>query len=212
MWYHAESVAGSSGDEITSWDDSGPNGWTLVGSSGSSPYLTNSSEINGKKWLSFDGSNDFLKHGHGSLSQPTTVFALVKFDGLPAASASVLDGTNASTRMLLGITSAGAFQISGGTSLSSSSSLVQAGHWVLLEATFNGSTTSDIRTNAAAVQTGDAGTQAASGLYVGQRQAGGRYLDGGPATILIYQTNLASTDRASIRAWVTNTFGAYETW
>lgn len=212
MWYKASVISDATGTEVTTWDDSSPSGFDLVGTAGAAPYVTNSSEINGQKWLSFDGSNDILKHGLGALAQPTTVFALCKFDGLPAASATVLDGTNASTRMLMGITSAGAFQISGGTALTSAGSLVDTGNWVLFEATFKASPSAAIITNGVSQLTGDAGSQAASGLFVGQRQATARYLDGGLAEILIYTNDVSSDDRTAIREYFTTKFGAYSTW
>lgn len=212
MWYKADAISASVGDEVTTWQDSSTSGWDLVGTAGATPYYTNSSEINSKPWLKFDGSNDFMRHGNGSLAQPCTAFSLVRFDVLPAASATVLDGTNSTTRMLMGITSAGAFQISGGTALSSAGSLVQTQQWVLFEATFNGATGGQIITNATTIQSGDAGTQASSGLYVGQRQATGRYLNGGLAEILIYTNNVSSGDRSSIRDYFTTKYGAYATW
>lgn len=211
-WYRASAISSSAGTEITSWSDSATTGWTLYGVAGSSPYVTNSSEINGQKWLNFDGASQTMRHTNGALAQPCTVFTVLKFHALPPVSGSVLDGTNAAGRMLVGITSAGAFQISGGTSLSSASSLVPTGKWMIYEASFKASPNAAIITNGVSVQTGDAGSQAAAGLFVGQRQAGGRLFNGGLAEILIYTNDVSAGDRTSIRDYFYSKYGAASTW
>lgn len=82
LWLDADAITGlSDGDPVATWEDQSVNERDFTqGTAGYKPtYQTN--ELNGLSIVRFDGSDDFLESASISISQPMTVYSVVKRTG-----------------------------------------------------------------------------------------------------------------------------------
>ncbi|NJK91334.1 MAG: hypothetical protein HC904_05570 [Blastochloris sp.] len=80
LWLRADSMAGSSGTAVSLWEDQSGNGVNVSqGAAGNRPNLQ-TSVINGKAVIRFDGSNDFMQGNVNSTLKPSnhTIIAVAK--------------------------------------------------------------------------------------------------------------------------------------
>ncbi len=132
------------------------------GTAANQPILTIAASGN---YLTFDGSNDYLKSAAFSLSQPETVY----FVGSQVTWTSgdiVYDGNSGSERMIVGQqTGSPQLQIFGGTTYTASVSPTLATN-IVLSSVFNAASSSN-RLNRNAAATGNPGASAANGFTLG---------------------------------------------
>jgi len=74
--YDARKLSLNNGDLVSTWPDETSNANDLT--AGTSPEY-NSSAINGNAAVEFDGSTTYLNHSEWSISQPNTLFAVLKW-------------------------------------------------------------------------------------------------------------------------------------
>lgn len=147
-------------------------------------------------------------------SQPNTIFAVAKCRQVDGSENSfICDGTNAATRQSIYWypVSSSTLRIASDTELTALAPHTLTNKFFLIEVTFN-NTSSEIITNGVSNKVGTSGAHPLSGFRMASRYAAGRYLDGGIAEILVYNANVSSGDRTSIRTYFTDKYGAYASW
>jgi hypothetical protein len=77
--YDATELSLNDGDSVTTWADETGNGYDLT--AGTAPTYEASS-INSNPAVSFDGADDFLDVDFSALTQPNTIFAVIRTDSV----------------------------------------------------------------------------------------------------------------------------------
>jgi hypothetical protein len=79
FWYKASTIGIADGASVSSWSDSGPNGYTLTQGTGSKQPVYNASHsmFNGQAAVKFDGTDDSLNSLSNGASSMTTYSAFI---------------------------------------------------------------------------------------------------------------------------------------
>jgi len=150
------------------------------GTAANQPILTIAA---GGNYVTFDGSNDYLKAAAFSLSQPETVY-FVGSQISNTVSDSLIDGQAATSTLRISQTGTGSEIVAtAGTSLGPISTGLNTPS--VVTAVFN-STSSSIRNNRAAATVGNAGTGTPNGVVLGAQTTPGNYANITASEIAIY--------------------------
>jgi hypothetical protein len=165
----ASAIAGlSDGDPVTTWADSGPNGYNPTQATSGNRPLYRTAGINGRPALEFDGTNDNLAVAFGTTySQPNTIFSVVQFVTVPANDAYPwLDGVANSNRHWMGSGTSNQFSIWAGSSFLDSG-IAESTNPILVRGIYNGGSSS-VTIGGGDPATGtNVGSQGMSGITVG---------------------------------------------
>lgn len=190
-------------DPIGGWKDLSSVGNNPVqATAGNRPLFSLGGGVNGLPGVLFNGTSNYLQHSYGSsLSQPSTAFFVCFFthnnEGF------VIDGLSGA-RNAFGIEiSSNDINMYAGTALGYVDTGPVSGQWTTV---FNGAS-SILRKNGSQVASGNAGTQAASGLTVGADFAPGDYFQGYIHEILIYNANITGSNLTNIEGYLANKWG-----
>jgi hypothetical protein len=195
---------------VSQWNDKSGNSRHVTQATGSK-QPTRNAPIGGKIGLRFvNASAQELKYGSGSLAQPYTFCAVAALTGAGSANARILSHRdNADVQFLIGDSANVSLWANGG--FVTQGSVPAAGRPQVLTGIGNG-TSSQVWANGTAGTAGNAGTSALNYITIGARGGGVAYLDGEIAEVIVYDTALGSTDRATVEAyltdkWVNQSFG-----
>lgn len=215
-WWDASSIGSptnANGYLVTNIYDRSTSANHLGASTGSGQqgyWTNNASRIGGKAWIDFDGVGNYYKGSTPAVyAQPSTYFVLMYYR-FTAAIITCFSGTNGSLINSIGFSNIRQPRISAGTAFLGTIP-VASNQWYLLECTFNGAS-STIITNGVSNATGDAGAGSLSGITLGAPQSLSSYFPGGIAEVLVYNANVSSGDRTSIRNYFINKYGPYANW
>lgn len=156
-----------------------------------------------------DGTNDFMQTAAfaSALTQPTTIFVVVRMTGDFSVNRTFYDGITAANRHLLYHTATtGALRIFAGVSLNSIDST--AGTPLILTAVFNGAT-SELFKNGGSIKSGDAGTNTLTGLTIGARYIGDWNTQANFGEILVYNPSPSATNQALIESYLNTKWTVY---
>lgn len=179
---------------VGSWNDLSGNARTLTqGTALNKPALT-SAIYNGFNGIDFDGSNDHLLNNTGSLSQPSTVFVVVRPD-VVTGTKSIVDSNSGAISAIRIFNSN--YELHSGSQLFGGAATAGATEIVIGE--FNGASSKIfINNGTTAANTGNAGTNARAGIRVGLDFTGGAPFDGKVFEVIIYNKILSSTERQQV--------------
>ena len=166
-WFRADTgVTFDVNRRVTRWEDSSGRGRALTQGAGgpTNRPLWESDQVSGRPAVRFDGSNYYLTTGDFGLTQPETIYMVVKFVAW-ASNRIIMDGTAVNKRMLVQWTgSSPTMQMYAGASFTNSAAVF--GTFGVATWAFNG-TTSFFQIGAGEETMGNAGTQGAGGLTLG---------------------------------------------
>lgn len=188
--YDVSALGYPDGTLVTNMPDTGIFSYNALASSTTAPYYTNNAgEINNEGYLVFDGTNDYVQTNFlTTFAQPLHVLMVAKLPfttATPTGKVYFDSGTNAGGY--------GFYTVESKTILSSGawcSSTNWATNWCVLEFCFDGPN-SFVRTNGVLMQTGNAGTNALSGVTLGAERTGNQPADMKMAYAAFY-TNVLS--------------------
>lgn len=158
------------------------------------------STLNGKKIITFDGSNDSLLTTSFALSQPYTIFVVARRVGGGATSFYHRPGTGAVLATFSGV-----FYIFAGTGLNGPA---QDTKWHIFHAEHSGAS-SVFRVDGVQSASGDAGSEAISqGLRFGAVGAGtSQFLNGDIAELLLYDGIASTAQRNTLLSYLDKKWG-----
>ena len=192
----ASALAGlSDGDPVTTWADSGPNGYSPTQATSGNRPLYRPAGINGRPALEFDGTNDNLAVAFGTTySQPNTIFSVVQFVTVPANDAYPwLDGVASSNRHWMGSGTSNQFSIWAGSSFLDSG-IAESTNPILVRGIYNGGSSS-VTIGGGDPATGtNVGSQGMSGITVGSRWDNQRHVAVRVAEIAVWSGVLTDRD------------------
>lgn len=192
-WWAADQITGlSDGDPVGTWPDLSGNNNHLVQAVGASKPTYKTGIQNGLPILRFDGLNDFIGPATFAMTQPETVFVVLKqttwtLDDAP------IDGSTMYMILAQRATTP-RFSIYG-AAWGCENSALAIGSFGILTALWNGAS-SYIRINGGNQVTGNAGAGFdGGGIMAGRRHdVGAFYFDGDIAEIVAYNSNETPTD------------------
>ena len=204
LWLDASAGLTLSGTDVDTWADQSGNGRSATASGTARPTYQ-SSGINGMPAISFNGTTNRMTGSQVLTTAPATIFTVVKF----SVSQEIGSIFQQSGFALYRGFSSGAnteFRIFNGQNLTSSNGIPN-GTAVLLEAVANGAS-SLLFSNGVQRASGDAGSSAISGSYELASNSGS------PRTmviaeILVYNTNLGTTDRQAVESYLNEKYLIY---
>lgn len=194
----ADSVVGANGSNVASWAPA--LGSNFVQATGSKQPTITRSAIDGHSALTFDGGDVMAQVAGASKTQPNTVLVICRSTDL-TNTRRILDGLTGSTAHLVR-QNAGNWEISGGTVLVLG--VITAG-WHALLIQFNGAASAGEIDGATAV-TGNAGTQAPTGLTLGATSAQTAQFWTGDLAAVVAIAGVNAGTIASLRLWAQDTF------
>ena len=152
------------------------------GTAANQPILTIAASGN---YLTFDGSNDYLKAAAFALAQPETVY-FVGSQVTWTINEAIYDGNAAGQRMnLYQSTTTPGLNLNGGTSGNVQNANLAVATNGIVTAVFN-SASSSMRINRGAAVTGDAGTNSAAGFTLGAQAALATFANITAQEVLVY--------------------------
>jgi hypothetical protein len=197
-WWDATKITGlSDGATVTTqWTDASGNGRHLTAASGTVTYQTN--ELNGQPVVQ-TVAGSLTTASFGPLTQPTTIFYVVRLT-TTAGDVSLLDsGPGATDRHLLATFGGAWSMFAGGSGLTGGTTDTSVHVFC---AVFNGASSS-VRKDGVSVITGNPGTGGLEGLTVGADVVGGGDASAMFAEIIAYDALVSSTDRDALEAYLT---------
>ena len=204
LWLDAGVGLTLSGTDVTTWADQSGNGRDAAASGTARPTFQ-SGGINGMPAISFNGTTNRMTGPEVLTSGIATVFAVVKFSVIDEIG-SIFEQPNFALYRGFDSGNSSEFRIFNGQNLTSSNAIPN-GTAVLLEAVANGAS-SLLFSNGIQRASGDAGSSATSGSYELASNAGS------PKTmviaeILVYNTNLGTTDRQAVESYLNEKYLIY---
>lgn len=194
VWYKADALSLSDGDPVSTWADSSGSANDASGSSTARPTYK-AAIVNSKPVVRFDGSNDTMAAASVSVSQPDTVFLVVKNSG---GTYNRIYFNGSTTRQQVWSDNSNLLLYFAGSVVSTSNDLGTASFHVIA-ITFNGAS-SQAWVDGVSLGTGSANTNALVGLVLGTD--GSDYFQGDMAEFLIYDSALGSTNRQSVETYL----------
>ncbi len=199
----------SDGDVVGAWEDQSGSGNDVLQTTTANKPLLKLNIANNRPVIRFDGTNDDLVVDSfaAELSQPNTIFAAIEvrnveddqfwvFDGVVAGKQNELKAQTATIpdfwRMIAGV------NLTGGN--------ITRNEIILMDAKYNGAS-SELKQNGSIRVSGDAGLETLDGFKVGARRSNVNHLDGDFAEILIYNTDLAATERQKVEQYFASRYG-----
>ncbi len=212
-WLRADAGVTYSSGQVSQWTDQSGNGNNANQTvSADQPTLTTGA-LNGLPALSFNGTSQFLQFGSGfaNFTSGASIFVVVNPTSLGSYQTWIEFG-NSSTNYLgfeEGSTSGTVYYYvyngSSGSNVAATSSLT-AGQYQLMESVYNGSNTGTVYNNGVQKATSTslltAPNATRSNNYVGQFGGSTAYYHGQIAEILVYNTALTASQRASVESYI----------
>ena len=207
-WYDASDVSTitkDGGNNVTTWNDKSATNKSLVNTLAGKPVYTTNVQ-NGLPGIYFSGSTTGISSNAFSIASPMTMFLVVRPTGwstgttqnITSMPGGVMEAqkTNGATSLLLynGAT------LTGG-------SLVNNTPYIITMIGNGGSSSIQINNNTPT--TGTAGSATASYVLLGYHNSSGNYYVGYICELLIYSTNVASTNQILIQTYLNNKWGIY---
>jgi len=188
------------------WTDQSGNGLDVVSDTGKMPKLM-LNVINGHAVLRFDAADDWMASAvfASALSQPNTVFIVLKHNSGSVAGAENYIGSKASAvnanNFAITNGTPDSWNIYAGTTLDSGVAIdTNVNIFTLL---FNGAS-STIRQNGVEIAAGNANTKTMGSLSLGYGGAEGVNSD--IAEVIVYNSNLSDVNRAKVEGYLTTKF------
>jgi len=199
--YDAKSLTGfSDGNTVSTWPDLGLEAKDL---SGNGTYR--SSAINGNPAIEFDGST--TEYGpitySTELSQPNMIYVVLEHENLSGNFQIVDSSDNTADNRNLVFISQGKWAMFGGGGViegSSDLSILQ------ITAKFDGSN-SILREEGTQTASGNVGSDAKNGVFIGSRGGNDRYMDGLLGEVLVYDTDHDSTTIGEVESYLNSRWG-----
>ena len=197
LWFNANdsSTITESGGAVSNWADKFGNGNDAAQATSAQQPTTNSTTLNGKNVISFDGIDDVMKTSAFSseLLTPNTIMIV----GTNTLDGDMFhDGLTSSKRHVFQ-NSAGVLALYSGTNLASTTALDANPH--VFVNTFGGASDGEMRRDGVVIKTGSTGTQALDGLTLGGRYSGGANINGYIAEVII--GDMSATEKAQIEQY-----------
>jgi len=183
MWLNANDSATitESGGAVSAWVDKFNNGNNALEVTAAQNPITDSTALNGKNVIVFDGADDTLKTA--AFASEITVPNTIMIVGTNTLDGDMLhDGLTSSKRHVFQ-NSAGVLAAYAGTNLASATALDANPH--VFVNTFGGVSDGEMRLDGTSIATGTTGTQALDGLTLGARHSGGANINGYIAEVVI---------------------------
>jgi hypothetical protein len=209
-WFDALDAASITlnGSTVSQWLDKSGSGRTLSQASASQQPSYVTSGISGKPSLELDGTNHNMSGSSTLISQPFTVYAVVKSDDT-ATNRNIMSGGTSGTPPVLAVNSSEFLVLFAGANLAATSGDVKTAS--VLTGLFDGSSSAG-RRNGTQVVSGNAGTIAWSptdnGLSLGTFAGGGsQRWDGLIGELLLYSGKHTATQLAAIERYLGRKWG-----
>lgn len=205
LWLAADLIPGlSNGDPVATWIDQSGAGNNVVQVLSPKQPIWNTSQINGKPALLFNGTSSSLASApFTAINQPTTIFAVAKDNG-SASFGIIVDGITGPDRNTLAFNNGnGNFVLYAGSVLVGGTVSAGFHYWSGL---FNG-VVSEGWLDGASTVTGNPGVSPISGFTIGSDPApSGNYLNGQIAEVIFYDTGLSTMDRQLVEAYLASKY------
>jgi len=204
--YNASTLNLNDGDIVSTWpDEQGSRDLSAIGS----PTYDTANGIGSKPAIDFGGGSDeyAFENGSLSLSQPTTIFAVIDIKATQInGDHGIVDHDGSGDRQLLRFNAGTNWDVFAGSSLggSTDTSITQ------LTAVCDG-TSSVLREEGVQTGSGDAGTEGLSGIDVGRRGGGDSWWVGKIAEIRLFDKRLSSAEIDSVELELANKYGTFST-
>jgi len=197
--YDATELALTDGDSVSTWADETGNGYDLT--AGTAPSYQ-ASEINSNPAVAFDKANsEFLDVDFSALSQPNTIFAVIRTDSVGENERIWDSSTGVNDHSFYGSGSPTDYAINAGVNLRDGA-INTNNH--IFTALYNGSS-SVLRIDGSDAVSGDAGTTALDGYRLASL-ANGRYGSITVGEILIYPADKSSI-QGDVESYLSDKWG-----
>lgn len=204
-WYDAELSAKTlSGSEVSQWDDlSGNSRHASQGTSANRPTYDGTD-----KWLSFDGSNDFLNPSAallGSGNSPHTIFAVVRPDSTGTHRYFYAQGSE-SANQLPHVGFAGSAYAHNWFGSNYTAGTISTGTWYIVAYPYDGSTRS-IYSNGSLIGNNSysSANNTTANPYIGRATT--NYFLGKLRTLIVYQSALSDENRKRVEGYLAYVWG-----
>lgn len=204
IWLDASQIVGlNDGDAVATWSDLSGNGYNATQGTASKRPTYQTSEINGKPCVRFDGVDDFLRCSSFSQAQPLTVLCV----GNSISGGRFFDG--ATSRLLIGYQGGTDVIFFAGTVNAQFSGYALPWPWRYYTGVFNAASSQQF-VNGASVGTANPGNQSLVDLHVGCGYYLGvpaEFLSGDIAELIIYNSSLSAGNLALLHAYTASKYG-----
>jgi hypothetical protein len=189
-------AATEDGDPVGRWTDRSVNGTNATQATDAKRPTLKLNVQNGNPVVRYDGVDDFLAAAL-TTAQPITLFVVAK----SAANKVLLDGDDATDRVLWYTNSSGNWEAFAGTSLAADARLNAFHQHSVI---YNGASSQVWKDGVSQAGPGAAGSNGLSGLTIGDAylRDGGQAFNGDVGEILIYSGALAAADREAVQAYL----------
>ena len=207
-WFQPADIV-ESGGSVTDWNDS--SNWNQVVSTPSSPSYV-ASGINGLPAIQGDGTESVLVSSlaQGSLTQPIEIFVVARWTS--SASAIMLDGPGASTRIILRNTGGNAGMFSGTSNVAFTGITTPSnGEPTIVSLQVDGASSVPQFITATTDETGSVGSNPGAngitGIYIGTDNAGLNGWDQEISEVIYFPRKLTTLERNQVLTYLANKYG-----
>lgn len=208
LWLDASQITGlNDGDAVATWADASGNANDVTQGTASKRPTYQTSEINGKPCVRFDGVDDFLRCTTFSQAQALTVLCVSKYTETSARTRRMFDG--ATSRVLIGQQGGTDLLFFAGSLAPTYTGYTLPWPWRYYTGIFNGASSQQF-VNGASIGTANPGGQSLIDLVVGC----GFYLGsptefwlGDIAELIIYDSSLSAGNLALLHAYIASKYG-----
>ena len=192
----------SDADPVGAWDDKSGNDYHILQATSSKRGEYKTSVQNSLDIVRFDGTDDAIRNSSEppEASQPNTMAAVFKMTSSTAAYHHAIDSGTTVKRQIMGSSNTENWNIYSGAFLANGANNTTTFH--LWYGEYN-SSSSIFRMDKSEVASGDAGSQAATGLNVGSAFSGtASNFNGDFCEIILYDSALSDGDRDSLETYL----------
>jgi len=205
-WYDAGvGITTNGSGDVTNWSDSvSANDLSQSDSAQMPSFTLSDANFNNEPSVNFDGVDEWMNSSFSSISQPNTIFAVLKVDSTATTDIYLFDGDSGSTRLGMLIHGSGVHWLFVGTTLLSSSSVDTSTH---VYGVRYDTTDEMFRDGGTADPSGNAGSHAVAGLTLAARWDESLYLDINFAEFIIYDAALSDSEMNQVGNYLADKYG-----
>lgn len=203
-YWFADDVPGIDGDTVSFWTDRTANAYTIIQATASLRPTLQTSELNSRNTVRFDGTDDYLTIASvlGITAQPVSIFAVWKVAA--SGQQTLMQAANDTIGYFKTSPNGELANLSGGFGLIQSG--MSAAGWYITSGEHSGA--SGISAINGVTFSGNPGTNVpATSLNVGANRTPGDYLNGDIAVIIVAQTQWSTAERQMLEGWAAHVFG-----
>lgn len=204
IWVDAsdETTITDSSGSVSQWDDKSGNGNHVTQGTPENQPSTGTRTINNLNTIEFNPGTELLSNTSFTLSEPFTIFSVSESDNVTATNYVWADSNG--SNVLYNNGGISAFSVFFGSVVTFATANSNGVPYIV---TVVGDSTDGIGRNGAALTTGNAGAGSFDKFNIGNRDDFARDWDGAIAEILVYNSALSATDRATVEEYLASKWG-----